>query len=341
MRIGFGHLVDIFLVSAVACVFGIRSFLSITGYPQIGVGGLHVAHVVFGGIGMAVALVLVMASLTRLAVNLAAVIGGLGFGAFIDEIGKFVTSDNNYFYRPAVALIYMIFVVFYVVARAIEKRAKPSPATFLANALDLTKEGVVRNLDAEEFREAQEYISHCRPGDPIAASVKAILERVETVPLHVPGLAERMTNRTRSAYRGLVQQPWFGPVIVTIFVATGLIAFVEGLVVLAGAGRSALTFSGWGELVSEIIIGCFVVIGLVRFPSSRLAGYRMFSHGVLVNILLAQVFAFYRNQFHAIFGLATSIVVWGITQYMIREEETTFEGRRDDAAARGESRATH
>jgi len=340
MRIGFGRLVDVFLVSAVACVLSIRTLLSITGYPKIGVGGLHVAHVVFGGIGMAVALALVMASLTKLAVTFAAVIGGLGFGAFIDEIGKFVTSDNNYFYRPAVALIYMTFVVIYVVARAIEKRARPSPATYLANALDLTKEGVARNLDAEEVREAQEYLSHCRPGDPVAASVKAILERVETVPLHPPGLAERTTNRARSAYRRIVRQPWFGPMVVTIFVATGLIAFMEGLVVLAGAGRSDLTFSGWGELASEIIIGCFVVLGLVRLPGSRLAGYRMFSHAILVNILLAQVFAFYRNQLHAIFGLATSIVIWGITQYMIREEETTTEGEGEGAAARGESGAT-
>jgi hypothetical protein len=264
-----------------------------------------------------------MVSLTKLAVTLAAVIGGLGFGAFIDEIGKFVTSDNNYFYRPAVALIYITFVLIYVVVRAIEKRARPSMETYLANALDLAKEGVARNLDAEELREARKYVSHGRPDDPIAASIKAILERAETLPPHPPGLTERMTNGARSTYGRIVRQPWFERVLVVIFVATGLIAFVQGLIVLVGAQRASLTPSGWGELASEIIVGCFVVLGLVRLPRSRLAAYRMFAHAVLVNILLAQVFAFYRDQFRALFGLILSIVIWSITQYMIREEETT------------------
>ena len=85
LRIGFERRVEVFLVSAVVSVLCIRAGLSITGYPQIGGGGLHVAHVLFGGIGMAVALVLMMVSLTEPAINLAAVIGGVGFGAFIDD----------------------------------------------------------------------------------------------------------------------------------------------------------------------------------------------------------------------------------------------------------------
>jgi len=326
LRIGFERRVEVFLVSAVVSVLCIRAGLSITGYPQIGGGGLHVAHVLFGGIGMAVALVLMMVSLTEPAINLAAVIGGVGFGAFIDEIGKFLTSDNDYFYRPAVAVMYMTFVAIYIAARSIERRARPSQAAYLANVLDLTKEAVAGNLDEEEVRRAREYLARCDQDDPVVASVGTILDRIGTAPAHAPGHIAKNKNRVRSLYRGIVRRRWFTTLVVSVFVATGLVAFVQGIIVLAGKRRSELSFAGWGELVSDLAVGVFVVLGLIRIRRSRLAAYRMFARAVLVSIFLAQMFAFYRIQFWAIAGLAAVVLIWGIVQYMIGEEEAGSDG---------------
>jgi len=326
LRIGFERRVEVFLVSAVVSVLCIRAGLSITGYPQIGGGGLHVAHVLFGGIGMAVALVLMMVSLTEPAINLAAVIGGVGFGAFIDEIGKFLTSDNDYFYRPAVAVMYMTFVAIYIAARSIERRARPSQAAYLANVLDLTKEAVAGNLDEEEVRRAREYLARCDQDDPVVASVGTILDRIGTAPAHAPGHIAKNKNRVRSLYRGIIRRRWFTTLVVSVFVATGLVAFVQGIIVLAGKRRSELSFAGWGELVSDLAVGVFVVLGLIRIRRSRLAAYRMFARAVLVSIFLAQMFAFYRIQFWAIAGLAAVVLIWGIVQYMIGEEEAGSDG---------------
>ncbi|HLL49680.1 MAG TPA: hypothetical protein VK356_03340, partial [Thermomicrobiales bacterium] len=107
-------LLERFFVSAIVAVLLIRAWLGLTGYPQIGGDGLHIAHMLFGGIGMLIALLMSLAFLGQRSRHLAAIVGGAGFGAFIDELGKFITSDNNYFYQPAIALIYVVFVLIFV-----------------------------------------------------------------------------------------------------------------------------------------------------------------------------------------------------------------------------------
>ena len=82
-----------FLVSAVVTVLGIRAYLSATGYPQLGGGGLHIAHVLWGGLLMMAGVLLILLRLGRAALRTGAVLAGVGF--FIDEIGKFVTSEST------------------------------------------------------------------------------------------------------------------------------------------------------------------------------------------------------------------------------------------------------
>jgi hypothetical protein len=41
---------ELFLFTAVATVLVVRTALAVTGYPQVGGGGLHVAHVLWGGL---------------------------------------------------------------------------------------------------------------------------------------------------------------------------------------------------------------------------------------------------------------------------------------------------
>ena len=82
----------------------------------------------WGGALMLVAIVLLLAYLDRPVQHVAAIIAGLGFGTFIDEIGKFVTADNDYFFRPAVALIYVVLVVVFIVGRTLVGRRRADRA---------------------------------------------------------------------------------------------------------------------------------------------------------------------------------------------------------------------
>jgi hypothetical protein len=113
---------DIFFVCAVTSVLTTRFFLRLTNYFQLTYEKLHFAHVLWGGLLMTVAIFLLLIFYTnRIVRHFAAGIGGLGFGLFIDELGKFITKDNNYFFQPTIALIYAIFIALYLLIKIIEK----------------------------------------------------------------------------------------------------------------------------------------------------------------------------------------------------------------------------
>ena len=124
-----GELLELFLVAAVCAVLGIRAFLAAAGYPQIGGSGLHIAHMLWGGGFMMIALILLFSFLSRSLDRVAAVLGGVGFGAFIDELGKFITSDNNYFFAPTIGLIYVIFISIFWYCERCAAPGYFSPAT--------------------------------------------------------------------------------------------------------------------------------------------------------------------------------------------------------------------
>ena len=43
------------------------------------------------------------------------------------KIRKFITSDNDYFYQPTVALIYVVFVLLYIATERLSSETHPTP----------------------------------------------------------------------------------------------------------------------------------------------------------------------------------------------------------------------
>jgi hypothetical protein len=97
--------VETLLVVAISTVLVVRLYLAGTGYPEVGGGGFHFAHVLWGGLLMLVVAIVLVTLLGRPALRFGAVAAGVGFGLFIDEVGKLVTADDDYFFQPALAII--------------------------------------------------------------------------------------------------------------------------------------------------------------------------------------------------------------------------------------------
>ncbi len=226
-------LLESFLVSAIAAVLGIRFWLNITGYPVVGGDALHIAHVMFGGAFMLAAIIILLTFISKPATHLAAVLGGVGFGLFIDEVGKFITHDNNYFFEPSIAIIYLTFVLIYFLSREINSR-KMSQREYLINSINMAHYAVYNDLDGCEKRRALQLLDECDKKDPMVRAVRALIHRLDQAKAKKPNIISRAEHLVRRLYHALVAKKWFSGAIIAFFVAQAISSLWHATTVIKG-----------------------------------------------------------------------------------------------------------
>ena len=325
------ELLDAFLVSAVATVLGIRILLEATGYPQLGGNGLHVAHVLWGGLGMLVAIVLLLLFLSSSTRRAAAILGGAGFGAFIDELGKFVTSDNNYFFKPTAALVYVVFVLLFLVTREVLRFRALSPRENLVNAVELTERLAMGNLTDEDRDRALVLLAAADERDPLVGVLRDRFQATAPRPL-LASRVDRFAVAVRRRYAAIAASSAFHRLIAAIFIlrAIGFLlsvaaaaAVIGGSLLGFGEARAALdeatdgsTLTSWIQLFAGVIAGVFIVRGVVALRGSRTAAYRAFEIAILVELLLAQPFAFLESGFVGAFDVLFDLALLATLRYL-------------------------
>src|SRR5215212_10500513 len=110
-RASAAHYVALTLLSFATTVLLTRLYLALTGYPQLGSGEFHIAHMLWGGLLLFIAALLPLLLTNHWAFTTAALLSGSGVGLFIDEVGKFITRNNNYFHPLAAPIIYGVFLL--------------------------------------------------------------------------------------------------------------------------------------------------------------------------------------------------------------------------------------
>ena len=316
-----GAQLDTFLVCAAAGVVINRSILIVLGYPQIGSrkpDGIHISHSIYGGFAMMIAICIGIAFLHPNVRWFVAVVAGLGFGWYVDELGKYV-SNAGYLFEPALALIYVVFIAMFLAIRALANH-RFGDDDAVANALESLKAAALGSLDDAQRRDALLRLDRNGPDSPFAAHVRELLADAPASPARPPSRLRRLRTAIRTRYEAWAHTRSFTTIINVffIFVAVGTVGEVVGLS-LDGPGikRPSEKLAS----IAASVAGIFIVIGVVRLRKSLLSAYRWFDRALLIWILVVQVYLFADRQFEAILGLAVDVVMWVMVRSAIAVEE--------------------
>ncbi len=146
----------ILLLVFAGTIAGTRLFLELTGFPRIGGGGLHIAHVLWGGLLLFAACLILLIIANRWALMFGSILGGTGMGFFMDEVGKFITETNDYFFPAAAPIIYAFFLLTLLLYLQIRKPRIRDSRTELYRVLDQLSELLDSNLQEKELLEAHD-----------------------------------------------------------------------------------------------------------------------------------------------------------------------------------------
>jgi hypothetical protein len=288
-----GELLEFLFVMAVVTILINRVFLAMTHYPKIAFGSMHIAHMLWGGLLMLVALVMLFRFWNPSIRHLAAFISGVGFGLFIDELGKFITEDNDYFFQPTIAILYILFVTLFLIFRS------------LTNRFPLTEREISANRSLREII--------CSSTIPEYSYLRSYY------------FVRRLVLTTLNRF---LSTPWFIPTVMVLFVFSSLIQFATIFGWVSPNWIPLDNVSGL-SIVGAFFSSMFVLIGLLRFRSSRIIAAHWFKRAVLINIFVTQIFLFYQSQLTAMWGLAITLIVYICINYYIsyHPKNTTAEIR--------------
>jgi hypothetical protein len=309
----------VMLVSFATTVIGTRWFLSLTGFPQIGGGDLHIAHAVWGGVALFVATLLPILLAGRVVYVATAALSGIGIGLFIDEIGKLITADNDYFYPAAAPIIYATFLLAVLVWLRVRggRQEDEDPRTQLLTALELLEESVEGDLQAGERETLRERLAGAaaRARSPeqrrLASDLLAFVEAQET--RISPDPVDRLLTLRR--WWSARELAWLGGrglrlAIVAALVMTGLVQLI-GIAQIVGQVRLDEATAGVAgrltrfqllHLAVEASGGALVVVGaaLATVVGRHRLGWTLAYFGLLITITLGDLMSFYIRQFDSI-----------------------------------------
>lgn len=319
-----------FVVLTLATILVTRLFLLATGYPQVGGDGLHIAHVLWGGALMVAAFLMLLLFIGPVVRPAAVVVGGIGFGLFIDEVGKFLTDDNDYFYEPAIAIMYAVVVAIVVASDVVTSRRSRAPSEDVAAAADIAVTGLVGGLSVRQRAVATELLERAadRSDGPAVAvagadEVRALLEALPSDDDELPDPVRALTHRSADAARRIVSETngWrialWGTAV--LLLASVVVAVTDVAAALNSGVAFLIVVSGLSLLASWVL--WFLAWQAQRSDGGTTARSRaldLLRGAVAANLLVTQVALFRFDPWQAtilvVVGMVLLVVEWAEQQ---------------------------
>ena len=333
------------LLSFAASVTLTRLFLSLTGYPQLGSGELHIAHVLWGGLLLYAAALLPLLFANRGIYSVAALLAGTGVGLFIDEVGKFITQSNDYFYPVAAAIIYIFFLLTLLLFLQIRRAARAQGRDELAGILEDIREALHQPLTPGEYERmtaSLETVVNSAPSKKISELARALLEFLETEAPPEP-FAQRNKSPmlARRILARVLSDQFLRASLVVGVSAMGLLSLKNPLSMLLASRLPPQLSALLGSLYvgrhieaiaspfwSAIRLGLEVTVGAMLLGSAWLLavkrdrlGTAMANLALLLSLTTVNILLFYFEQFSTIITAAIQfLLLIGIYLYRRRIE---------------------
>lgn len=314
------------LVSFGFTVIVVRLFLQLTGYPQIGSSTLHIAHLLWGGLCLFAAVLLVLIWDNPGALKAAAVLSGVGIGLFIDEVGKFITQTNDYFFPPAAPIIYGSFLVTVLLYLYVRRPDELEPDHAMVLALEKLQDAVYGDLEKDDIQELENYLKLASQADrkEILTLANVLKEFVQEGNVPFKDIAPRYLTRLENfiTFWGLkLGRDWHRILILVGLVIISLSAIVTiatlmwvavspvdtAQTFLADLAAEAAKTDASSVISQRLRVFMQVVIGVIAISAiyfilrgKELRGLTIALVAVILSLTALQLITFYLDQFTAI-----------------------------------------
>jgi hypothetical protein len=326
-NVEFSRLFDSFFISAVSTILVVRFYLYVAGYPEIGGDTLHIAHLLPGTLLMLAAILIMLAAVNRAVRDFAAILAGVGFGLAWDELGKFITQNNNYFFKPTLGLIYLTFVLLYLLARYVGQR-RFTQDDYVANTIDILKEAAIKDLDSWEYERAKELMLHVSPDHPYYAPTIELLKKARPTAMRQPTFQDNIIAFVIKPVHLLSKWKYFTRLVVGVAIGYGVLNLFLAVFFLYGALNQhiGLEFLKGNETdlvgaLSAFITVIFLSAGAYYYwKGKHVEAFRLFEAGLLIEIFVGQVVLFFKSPDVAILGLFITLVLLGNLKLLSADE---------------------